>query len=161
MDNKKNLNVCDKNIFSEFIKIFVNEKPYFEFAKNNKRTRIYASDFLINPHRESFKNIFEEVNNKDVDVFNIIICLSTIYDNGFNDYLDYEHLSKKELIQLLKNQEKDMEGEALLYVNDVELTKYWDIMIFDDTYLWTYVLTHEDDVDGTRMCFVQNRLETN
>lgn len=149
------------NVVMRVANTFIDDKAFRACAQSHRGVRVYAADFLINPRRETFKSIFEEISNKDIDEFNIIICLSTIYDNGFKDYLDYEHLSKKELIQLLKNQEKDMEGEALLYVNDVELTKYWDIMIFDDTYLWTYVLTHEDDVDGTRMCFVQNRLETN
>ncbi len=158
MNDRENLNICDKNIFSEFIKLFVDEKSYFDYAKNHKRARIYAADFLINRRRETFKSIFEEISNKDIDEFNIIICLSTIYDNGYNDNLDYERLSKKELIQLLKVQEKDMEGEALLYANNAELTKYWDIIIFDDTCSWTCVLTHEDDVDGSRLCYSQVKL---
>ncbi len=158
MNDRENLNICDKNIFSKFIKLFIDEKSYLDYAKNHNRARIYAADFLINPSRETFKSIFEEISNKDIDEFNIIICLSTIYDNGYNDNLDYERLSKKELIQLLKVQEKDMEGEALLYVNNVELTKYWDIIVFDDTYLWTFVLTHEDDIDGSRLCYSQVKL---
>ncbi len=157
MNNRENLNICDNDIFSKFIKLFIDEKSYLEYAKKYKRATIYAADFLINPRKETFKSICEEISNKDVDEFNIIICLSTIYDNGYHDNLEYERLSKKELIQLLEIQKKDMEGEVLLYVKNVELIKYWDIMIFDDTYSWTYVLTHEDDVDSSRLCFIQNR----
>lgn len=146
------------NVVMRVANTFIDDKAYRACAQSHRGVRVYAADFLINPRRETFKNIFEEISNKDIDEFNIIICLSTIYDNGYNDNWDYECLSKKELIQLLKFQEKDMEGETLLYVNDVELTKYWDIMIFDDTYLWTYVLTHEDDIDGSRLCYSQVKL---
>ena len=157
MCNQEIVKICDTNIFSKFIKLFIDEKSYLYCAKKYKRATIYAADFLINPRRETFKRICEEISNKDVDEFNIIICLSTIYNNGYNDNLEFERLSKKKLIQLLEIQEKDMEGEALLYVKNVEHIKYWDIMIFDDTYSWSCVLTHEEDVDGSRLCFIQNR----
>ena len=155
MRKQEVVKICDTNIFLKFIKLFIDEKSYLYYAKKYKCTTIYAADFLINPHRETFKHICEEISKKEIDFFNIIICLSTMYDNGYNDNLEYERLSKKELVRLLEIQKNDMEDEELLYVKNVELIKYWDIMIFDDTYSWTYVLTHEEDVDGSRLCFSQ------
>lgn len=155
MCNQEVVKICGTNIFSKFIKLFIDEKSYLYYAKKYKRTTIYAADFLIEPRRETFEHICEEISKKESDFFNIIICLSTIYDNGYNDNFECERLSKKELIKILEIQEKDMCGEELLYVKNVEFIKYWDIMIFDDTYSWTCVLTHEDDVDGSRLCFSQ------
>ena len=155
MNNKISIEDYSVNAVVRFMKCFVNEKAFREFAQKYKKARVYAADFLIEADRETYSNICRKVHEKNIDVFFVIVCLSTIYDDRFEDFWDFYQIKKEDLVKLLKIQEEDMDGESLVYAKNIELIDFWDMIIFDDTYSWAYTMTHEDDLDGSRICFTQ------
>ncbi len=158
MNNKKSTEDYSVNAIIRFMKCFVDEKTFRDCAQKNKKSRLYAADFLIEADRETFRNICRKVHKKNIEVFFVIVCLSTVYDDRFEDFGKFYQIKKEDLVKLLKIQEEDMEGEALVYAKNIGLTDFWDMIIFDDTYSWAYTLTHEDDLDGSRICHTQDRI---
>ncbi len=158
MNNKKSTEDYSVNAIIRFMKCFVDEKTFRDCAQKHKKSRLYAADFLIEADRETFRNICRKVHKKNIEVFFVIVCLSTVYDDRFEDFGKFYQIKKEDLVKLLKIQEEDMEGEALVYAKNIGLTDFWDMIIFDDTYSWAYTLTHEDDLDGSRICHTQDRI---
>ena len=157
MNNKTNTEDYTVSAIVRFMKCFVNEKSYRDCAQKHNKSLIYAADFLFDAERDSFRNICKKVYQKKIDEFYVIVCLSTVYDDGFNDSGKFYQIKKDELIKLLKIQEEDMAGEALVYAKNIGLTDFWDMIIFDGSFSWAYTLTHEDDLDGSRICYVQDK----
>ena len=143
----------DDNVVTKYIQKFINVKEYRDCAIKNPSSRVYASDFLIESNKETFTDVFNRVSLKSNNNFYVIWMLSTVYKETFPNTVNLGRVSKDNLMQLLMKQKEEMNKDCLVYIKDLSLTDFWDLMIFDETFSWTCVLTHEDDIDGKRICY--------
>ena len=143
----------DNRIIENFIKTFISEIDFRSYAIQNPSARIYASDFLIEPNKESFSDIFTRISSKQNKTFYITWMFSTIYKDTFSDTINIGIITKDDLIKLLLKQKEEMVNNCLVYIKNLSLTDFWDLMIFDESVSWSCVLTHEDDFDDKRICY--------
>lgn len=144
----------NKDLEKIFMEQFVDKDKFDLFAKMHPDGNVHLFDFLKNSKVIKYKEIENILKAKSQNTFMIMWNLSQCYKNGkfIHDY-HFAQINKKDLMQMLLDQKKDMEGEKLCYYKDEIRASYWDMIIFDKNMTWYLTITHEDDITGDRLCF--------
>ena len=128
---------------------------YDAFLKQYPNTHAYASEFLRNSSVLSYDSVMEKIPHEGSDSFYIMWNLSAVSDGisspSFSPII--AAVSKADLLFMLHDQKNDMEDSKLIYCRNMERITFWDMIIFDDSFSWALAITHEDNEDGSRMCF--------
>lgn len=129
------------------------------FAMKHKGIGVNLAEFVRDANVVSFSYVRERIRSLDTSVFIVLWDLNCCYNSTMEiSYRECIHLSKKDLLNLMKLQLEDMDGEILCFVKDIQRVPYWDMLIYDETYTWCMSITHEDADDGTRMCMCSKML---
>lgn len=140
-----------------FIDSFIDVSQYNNFALTHANGYVHMFDFIKGSQKISYGDVIKYVENLSNDTFYIMLNVSQCYckqDGRFRHDYKTAEISPKDLLTMLNEQKKDMQGEKLCYVNDIDRTYCWDMMIFNRTYQWCFAVTHEVDSEGKRLCFM-------
>lgn len=150
--------LLDKDaVYETFIKKYINTNGYDAFAISNMGCSVHMFDFLNNSRIVLYQDIIEYVNLVKNEDLLIMWNLSQRYfnDHMINHYM-YAKIKKDELKKLLAGQQEDMIGNRLCFCKNKERTEYWDMLIYDETLEWCAAITHEDNADDNRLCFLSD-----
>ncbi len=162
LDNEKNMYKYNllrnsSEIEKNFINSFVELNEYNNFAITHANGFVHMFDFIKEAHIVSYGEVIKNIETISADTYYIMLNPSQCYCKEIkilqHDYKVAE-ISCKNLLALLNDQKEDMQGEELCYVRNPERTYYWDMVIFDHTYKWCLAITHEDNADGNRLCYI-------
>ena len=148
----KSLN--DKKITEKFFEKFVDREKLKNTTILYNGYDVCLFDFIKNSRIILYEEVMEYIKKKFVSNFIILWNLTQRYvdDNIYNNYKAGE-IYRDDLIYILKDQQHDMCNNQLCYYNK-NRAEFWDLIIFDEMFMWCIAVTHEDNVDGNRLCFI-------
>lgn len=148
--------IKQSEISSLFINKFVDVNLFNEFAKTNTGAYVYSFDFIKGKQIVSYHDVIEKIAQRSDTRFYIMWNLSQRYSKaGELEKADYQlaAIDKVDLIDMLIDQKEDMNGDELCYMKNKSRVVFWDMFIFNRAMTWCYAITHEDNLDGSRLCF--------
>lgn len=140
-----------------FIDTFIDVSQYNSFALTHANGFVHMFDFIKRSHKITYSAVVKYVENAVADKYYIMLNISQCYykqDGRFQHNYKTAEISREDLLSMLNDQKKDMRGEELCCIDDLDRVYYWDMMIFNRTYKWCLAITHETDTNGARLCFI-------
>lgn len=142
-------------IYNLFADKFINISGYDSFAKSNEGCKVHMFDFINNSRIVLFQTIMEYIDLINNEEFYILWNISQYYiRNRLKRNCMYAKIKKDELMRMLIEQQEDMIDNRLCFYQNKERADYWDVLIFDESLKWCAAITHEDNTDGNRLCFL-------
>ena len=157
---KYNIIESSFEIESDFFNYFIDIDKYNNFAKENPNAHVHMFDFINESQKVFYSDVIKYIKKMSIGTYYIILNISQCYSKEnklFQHNYKIAEISHEDLMFILNDQLKDMQGEELCYMRNPSRVEYWDMMIFDATYKWCCAITHEDNTNGDRLCFIAKK----
>lgn len=146
--------LSSKKMIEKFLEKFVDSERFNNTAILHNGYDVCLFDFFKNARIILYEEVMEYIRESIISNYIIMWNLTQRYVNNYiyNDYKTGE-IDKDDLIYILKDQQHDMCGNQLCFYNK-NRAEFWDLIIFDESLEWCIAITHEDNVDGNRLCLI-------